>query len=291
MYDIESLSVICAAIAVSFGALGPALAEGKAVAAAMEAIARQPEAAGVLSRTLFVGPRDDRDDGDLLSRHRAASALRQSLHHQVRRQARMQIDWWTLGLQTVNALVLIWLLSRFLFRPIAVDPRRAARGGGASPGGRRRKRGLRPEALEAKAQAALDALAADRAASVRAATAEAEEARRVLLEAAHAEAERLRANTQAEIERLKKSEARAQSERANLLSLDIARRLLERLPPAAQVAGFLDGLVEAIGALSARDARGVSPARGCCPFRPAPARPPRRRRCCATRWRKPSEVP
>ena len=31
----------------------------------------------------------------------------------------MQIDWWTLGLQTVNALVLIWLLSRFLFRPIA----------------------------------------------------------------------------------------------------------------------------------------------------------------------------
>ena len=55
MYDIQSLSVICAAIAVSFGALGPALAEGRAVAAAMDAIARQPEAAGVLSRTLFVG--------------------------------------------------------------------------------------------------------------------------------------------------------------------------------------------------------------------------------------------
>jgi F-type H+-transporting ATPase subunit c len=54
-YDIQQLSVICAAIAVSFGALGPALAEGKAVAAAMDAIARQPEAAGVLSRTLFVG--------------------------------------------------------------------------------------------------------------------------------------------------------------------------------------------------------------------------------------------
>ena len=54
-YDIQQLSVICAAIAVSFGAIGPALAEGKAVAAAMDAIARQPEAAGVLSRTLFVG--------------------------------------------------------------------------------------------------------------------------------------------------------------------------------------------------------------------------------------------
>jgi F-type H+-transporting ATPase subunit c len=37
------------------GALGPALAEGRAVAAAMEAIARQPEAANTISRTLFVG--------------------------------------------------------------------------------------------------------------------------------------------------------------------------------------------------------------------------------------------
>ncbi len=52
---IELISILAAAIAVSFGAIGPALAEGRAVAAAMEAIARQPESAGVLSRTLFVG--------------------------------------------------------------------------------------------------------------------------------------------------------------------------------------------------------------------------------------------
>ena len=38
-----------------FGAIGPALGEGRAVAAAMDAIARQPEAANTLSRTLFVG--------------------------------------------------------------------------------------------------------------------------------------------------------------------------------------------------------------------------------------------
>ena len=52
---IEIVSILAAAIAVSFGAVGPALGEGRAVAAAMEAIARQPEAAGTLSRTLFVG--------------------------------------------------------------------------------------------------------------------------------------------------------------------------------------------------------------------------------------------
>ncbi len=55
MNYIEIVSIIGAVWAVSFGALGPALAEGRAVASAMDALARQPEAAGVISRTLFVG--------------------------------------------------------------------------------------------------------------------------------------------------------------------------------------------------------------------------------------------
>ena len=53
--DAKLISIIGAVIAVSIGSIGPALAEGRAVAAAMDAIARQPEAAGTLSRTLFVG--------------------------------------------------------------------------------------------------------------------------------------------------------------------------------------------------------------------------------------------
>ena len=52
---IQVASVISAAFAVGLGAIGPALAEGRAVASALDAIARQPEAAGTISRTLFVG--------------------------------------------------------------------------------------------------------------------------------------------------------------------------------------------------------------------------------------------
>lgn len=52
---VNIVSIFCAALAVSVGSVGPALAEGRAVAAAMEAIARQPEAANTISRTLFVG--------------------------------------------------------------------------------------------------------------------------------------------------------------------------------------------------------------------------------------------
>ena len=53
--DPKVISIIGAALAVSIGSIGPALGEGRSVAAAMDAIARQPEAAGTLSRTLFVG--------------------------------------------------------------------------------------------------------------------------------------------------------------------------------------------------------------------------------------------
>lgn len=53
--DVHIVSIIGAVIAVSVGSIGPAFAEGRAVATALDAIARQPEAAGTISRTLFVG--------------------------------------------------------------------------------------------------------------------------------------------------------------------------------------------------------------------------------------------
>ena len=39
----------------------------------------------------------------------------------------MTIDWWTLGIQAVNVLILIWLLARFFWRPVAaiIEQRRA----------------------------------------------------------------------------------------------------------------------------------------------------------------------
>ena len=48
-------SILGSALAISIGAIAPALGEGRAVAAALDAIARQPDLAGTLSRTLFVG--------------------------------------------------------------------------------------------------------------------------------------------------------------------------------------------------------------------------------------------
>jgi|UniRef100_UPI0040478D38 F-type H+-transporting ATPase subunit c len=51
---IAAISIFTAGLTVSFGAIGPALGEGRAAATALSAIAQQPDAAASISRTLFV---------------------------------------------------------------------------------------------------------------------------------------------------------------------------------------------------------------------------------------------
>lgn len=51
---IAAISIFTAGLTVSFGAMGPALGQGRAAAQALSAIAQQPDAAPDLSRTLFV---------------------------------------------------------------------------------------------------------------------------------------------------------------------------------------------------------------------------------------------
>jgi F-type H+-transporting ATPase subunit c len=48
-------SIIISGITISLGAIGPALAEGRAVATALSSLAQQPDASSTITRTLFVG--------------------------------------------------------------------------------------------------------------------------------------------------------------------------------------------------------------------------------------------
>lgn len=48
-------SIVTAGITTSFGAIGPALGEGRAVSAALTSLAQQPDASATITRTLFVG--------------------------------------------------------------------------------------------------------------------------------------------------------------------------------------------------------------------------------------------
>lgn len=48
-------SIITAGLTITIGSIGPALGEARAVAQALAAIAQQPDEAGTITRTLFVG--------------------------------------------------------------------------------------------------------------------------------------------------------------------------------------------------------------------------------------------
>lgn len=48
-------SIVTAGLTVSIGSIAPALGQARAVAQALEGIARQPEASDQIARTLFVG--------------------------------------------------------------------------------------------------------------------------------------------------------------------------------------------------------------------------------------------
>ena len=55
MTIIAVASIVVAGMTIGIGALGPALAEGKAVATALSSLAQQPDASKTITRTLFVG--------------------------------------------------------------------------------------------------------------------------------------------------------------------------------------------------------------------------------------------
>lgn len=52
---VVAVSIAAAALVMAVGGYGPARALGEALTKALEAVARQPEAGGQITRTLFVG--------------------------------------------------------------------------------------------------------------------------------------------------------------------------------------------------------------------------------------------
>ncbi|MDW5377919.1 F0F1 ATP synthase subunit delta [Halomonas sp. HP20-15] len=169
----------------------------------------------------------------------------------------MTLDWWTLGLQTLNVLVLLWLLSRFLFKPIAaiiLERQQAANQ-------------LLDEAAAAKDDARQVREAADqaraeadrqRAAALQAAERDADQARRQRLKEAEAEIDHLHHQAQ---ESLRAERQALQSDietRAGELALAIAGKLMQRLPDGARIEGFIEGLVEGLASLPAETRRSLN---------------------------------
>lgn len=153
----------------------------------------------------------------------------------------MHFDWSTLVLQTVNVLVLLWLLRRFLFRPVVAII--AERKDAAEK--------LLADAAAAREQAHTQAdqtarhekaLAADSDRILAAARAAAETERTELLEQSKQEAAAIHNAAQADLE-LQRGQFRRELEaEARNLAVTIASRLLGRVPPQAVNAALLNSI-------------------------------------------------
>ena len=161
----------------------------------------------------------------------------------------MRFDWWTLGLQTVNFAVLVWLLHRFLYKPVLgmIDVRRAEVGKQYADAAAAETNAENTRAAIATERAAI---AAEQAAALRAAAAEAEKA----AAARRAQAER---EASALVDEGRKSLA-AERDKALVeirhtaldLGTDIARRLLGEVPTRLRSEAWLERIEQHLAGLA-----------------------------------------
>ena len=160
----------------------------------------------------------------------------------------MHFDWWTLALQTVNFVILVWLLHRFLYKPVlrAIDARR----------GEIEKEYAAAEAAKATAKDQLASIAAERAGiaaerdeMVKAATAQAEDAAKARRARAEREAAELLDGARKTLA-AEREQALAEAQRAALdLGADFARRLLDEMPLPLRAEAWLERIEHHLTAL------------------------------------------
>jgi F-type H+-transporting ATPase subunit b len=160
----------------------------------------------------------------------------------------MSIDWTTLGLQALNVLILVWLLARFFWRPVAgmIEQRRAAAQALLDDAGAKNEavKAALAEITQTRAR-----LTQERETLLAQAQAQAAQARAALLAEAEKEAEALRQTARAAMQTEQAAAAQAWRERASRLAVDIAARLAARLQGEAVQAAFLEFLLHEIQAL------------------------------------------
>jgi F-type H+-transporting ATPase subunit b len=164
----------------------------------------------------------------------------------------MLIDWFTVGAQALNFIILVWLMKRFLYKPIrqAIDEREK----------RIATELANAEAQQAEAQKERDAFAhkneafdQQRAALLRQATDEAQAERQRLLDEARQEAMALHTKRQEALRNEAHTLHQAISRRAQQEVFAIARQALTDLAGASVEARMVEVFVRQLRALSGEE--------------------------------------
>jgi len=147
----------------------------------------------------------------------------------------MQFDLWTLALQTVNFAILVWLLHRFLYKPVlaAIDARRSAIAKQYSDVDEAK---TAVEAERAKVRQELEKIAAA--------------ARR---DRAETDAVQLMNETRKKLARERDEAMEAARKHALDLGIEIAERLLDEIPADLRTEAWLERIEQHIGELGEKE--------------------------------------
>jgi len=164
----------------------------------------------------------------------------------------MHLDWWTIALQTINFAVLVFLLRRFLYKPVLrlIDARKAEI----------QRQYDEAKAVEEKAKAHLAALEAERAginadreALMKSAAAAAEKAAEARRQLAEREAQALIEGTRKALG-TEREQALEEARRAALdLGSEFAKRLLSEAPAQLRTEGWIERIEQSLAGLPKPD--------------------------------------
>jgi F-type H+-transporting ATPase subunit b len=160
----------------------------------------------------------------------------------------MHIDWWTLALQAINVLILVWLLGHFLFRPVtsAIVARQAAANLLLADADAAK---TAAKGQEATLKAQTDAFAAESERRQTELQADIAAERTRLLDQVKAESQALAAQaTEAALAERTRMTAELE-DKAVVLASQMATKLLQRLPPGEMTNALFHSMLDTLQAL------------------------------------------
>lgn len=161
----------------------------------------------------------------------------------------MTINWWTLALQAVNVLILVWLLSWLFWRPVAAAIAKRQESTQAMLDDAKATQTKVDTAL-AEISETRAGIAAERSTLLAEAMAKAENAAKVKLSDAKGKAETLLATAKSSIERETAAARKDNAAQASALSVEIAAKILVQVKNPPVLAEWLERLVKAIEGMS-----------------------------------------
>ena len=164
----------------------------------------------------------------------------------------MNFSWWTFALQAANFLILVWLLQRFLFKPVkAIVARRKEEISRVLTEASAEKESA--ERLKQEIEAKRSQIVAERQKMIDEARAQLSAERQKIIEEARSEAEKIRDQA---LKRLDEERAAASNElfeRTVAMATNLAERLLRELAVPSMEQPFLGRVIDYLDRLPAEE--------------------------------------